>query len=352
MPTDPCAGGHEGGRAGAGAPGSPGDPDGHHEEGRPVVVLSAAAALLAGALSSLQSRANGTLAHAFASPVDASLWSFGSGWVVLLAALVVLPGPRRALREVVGAVRSGRLPWWQTLGGLSGGFFVAVQTNAVPVLGVALFTIAIVGGQTTNALLVDRLGIGPAGHVPVTVGRVMAGLTTFVGVGVAASARSGSGGADGIPLLPVALTVLAGAAIALQQALNGRVNRVSGDVVVTSTINFTWGLGLLLGWAGLLLARGGLRAPATWDLPWWAYVGGLIGIVYVAIGAVVVHHLGVLVATLMTLTGQLVSAVLVDLLDPAARSHVGPQLLAGVVITLGAAVGAGVAAQRANRVAR
>ena len=110
--------------------------------------------------------------------------------------------------------------------------------------------------------------------------------------------------------------------------------------------------GLLLGWAGLLLARGGLRAPATWDLPWWAYVGGLIGIVYVAIGAVVVHHLGVLVATLMTLTGQLVSAVLVDLLDPAARSHVGPQLLAGVVITLGAAVGAWVAAQRANRVAR
>lgn len=48
----------------------------------------------------------------------------------------------------------------------------------------------------------------------------------------------------------------------------------------------------------------------------------------------------------MTLTGQLVSAVLLDLLTPATRGQVGPQLLLGVGLTLLAALGAGVAAQR------
>ncbi|WP_050349149.1 DMT family transporter [Arsenicicoccus sp. oral taxon 190] len=317
-----------------------------------MVALSAGAALLAGALSSVQSRANGQLAQVFGAPADASLWSFGSGWVLLLALVLLVPQVRRGVVEVVRAVRERRLRPWTTVGGILGAAFVAVQTFAVPTIGVALFTIAIVGGQTTSALLVDRLGLGPAGRVHVTAGRVVAALLTFVGVAVAVSARSGSGASAALPVVPVLLAVLAGAGIALQQAINGRVNRVSGSPLATTAINFTWGVGTLLGWALALAVRGGLHPPRTWHAPWWAFLGGFIGIVYIAIGAVVVHHLGVLVAALITLTGQLVSAVVIDLLSPSAQGHVGPQLLLGVGLTLVAALGAGVAAQRARRVAR
>lgn len=322
---------------------SPLDRPGH--DAGPVVALSALAALVCGAGSAVQARANGALATAFGAPVEASLWSFGSGWLVLVVGLVALPRARAGLRRVVAAVRAAHLQWWELLGGLAGGFFVGVQTFAVPQLGVALFTIALVGGQTTNALLVDHLGLGPAGRTHVTAGRVAAALVTFVGVAVATTARSGSGHALSLPA--VVLAVLAGAGMAVQQAINGKVNGTSRDPVATTFINFSWGLLALTGWACALAVRGGLHAPTTLDVPWWAWLGGVIGVAYIAASAVVVRHLGVLVTALMTLTGQLVTAVLLDLLSGSAP--VSAQLVAGVAITLAAAAGAGIAARRPRR---
>ena len=46
-------------------------------------------------------------------------------------------------------------------GGLGGAMYVASQSITVATLGVALFTVCIVAGQTGNSLLVDRLGLGP-----------------------------------------------------------------------------------------------------------------------------------------------------------------------------------------------
>ena len=45
-------------------------------------------------------------------------------------------------------------------------FFVFAQSFTVGLLGVALFTVAAVTGQTLSGLLVDRIGIGPAGGNP------------------------------------------------------------------------------------------------------------------------------------------------------------------------------------------
>lgn len=311
-----------------------------------VAALSAAAAFTAGVLFSFQSVANGTLSTAFGHALDAALWSFVSGWALLTVGLLLASG-RRGLARAGAAYRAGHLRWWHFLGGLGGGLFVAMQTWVVPQVGVALFTIAIVGGQTANALLVDKLGLGPGGHAPVTPARVLAALGTFVGVAVAVLARSD--GPSATPLLAVLLTVAAGAGMALQAAFNGRVNRHTATVVVTSWINFSAGIGLLLGWAGVLLVQGDLHPPLTWSVPWWAFLGGVVGIVIVAVGAVVVHHLGVLLTTLFTLTGQMTSAVVADLLRPGADDPVPPQLLLGVGLTLVSAVCAGLAAQGTRR---
>lgn len=246
------------------------------------------------------------------------------------------------------AYREQRLAWWQFLGGLGGGFFVASQTWIVPQIGVALFTISLVGGQTVNALLVDGIGLGPAGRVPVTVTRVLAALGTFVGVGVAMAGRGGVN-AGGVPVSAVVVAVVAGAVMAVQQATNGRVNRQSGNVMATTWINFTWGLGLLLGVLTYQVSQGNWTAPRSFDAPLWAWWGGLVGIVFVAVGAIVVHLLGILMTTLLTLSGQLLGAVVMDLLTPGASGHVNGLVLAGVAITLLAAGGAAVAARRAQR---
>ncbi|GMA20453.1 DMT family transporter [Arsenicicoccus piscis] len=320
---------------------------GRHEPSA-VVSLSVAAALGAGALSSLQAKANGQLGQVFDAAVDAALWSFGSGWLILTLGLL-LPGPRRGLREARAAYRANRLRWWQFLGGLGGALFVGAQAFAVPLAGVTLFTIGVVGGQTVTALLVDRVGLGPGGVAPVTLGRVLSAVATVIGVVVAATARGGTTGS--VPVGAVLCAVAGGAAIAVSGALNGRVNRASGHVTATSWINFTWGSLALLGWALVLRLQGGLHAPRSLDAPWWAYAGGVLGIVFVAVGAVVVHHLGVLLTALLTIAGQIVMGLVLDLASATTRSHVGPQLLLGVAITLVAAVGAGIAASRTSRAA-
>lgn len=314
-------------------------------EGKAVVALSAAAAFSIGICSSFQSRANGSLSIAFGSALDAAIWSFASGWVVLTLALL-WRRPRRGLAGAYGAYRDANLQWWQFLGGLGGGLFVATQTWVVPQVGVALFTIAIVGGQTSNALLVDKFGLGPAGRSAVTPGRVCAAAGTFIGVTVAILAR-GQGGETG-HLAPVLFAVLAGAGMAVQAAINGRVNRHTQNVMATAWINFSWGLVLIGAWASAQLVQGSAHLPRTWAAPWWAFGGGLLGIAFVAVSAVVVHHLGVLLTTMFTLSGQMLSAVVLDLLTPGA-ARISAQLLLGVGITLISAVSAGVAAQRAKR---
>ncbi|WP_052466114.1 DMT family transporter [Mobilicoccus massiliensis] len=308
-------------------------------------LLASVAAFLAGTLSAMQSRVNGTLAEVFHAPIDAALWSFGSGWVLLTLGLL-LPSARAGLRSAYRAYRAQHLTWWQFLGGMFGGFFVAAQTWSVPQIGVAMFTIAIVGGQTLNAMLVDGLGLGPAGKAPVTLARVLGALGTFVGVAIAMVGRGADG--SGVILVPVLFAVAAGAGMAVQQAINGRVNRHTDQVLATTWVNFSWGLPLLLGIALAQLAQGTWRAPMTLDAPAWAWMGGVVGIVYIAIGATVVHHLGVLLAVLFTLAGQLIGAVVIDLVS-SGQGQVPTLVLVGVAVTLLSAVFAAAAARRARR---
>ena len=54
-------------------------------------------------------------------------------------------------------------------------------------LGVALFTVATVTGQTLSGLLVDRMGIGPAGKRAITGIRVIGSVLTVAAVAWAVS---------------------------------------------------------------------------------------------------------------------------------------------------------------------
>lgn len=304
-------------------------------------MISAVVALLTGGLSSLQSRSNGELAQVLGAAAWASVWSFVSG-LALLTALLALPSTRRGLGRIKDAVAAGELRWWELLGGVFGAIFVAVQTIAVPALGVAMFTVGIVGGQTANALLVDKFGLGPAGRTPITPVRAGAALLTFVGVVLAASSRGGSGQ---LALVPLLLAVAAGAGVAVQSAVNGRTNQVSGTPLASSWVNFAFGLTFLLALAVGELATGQIHPPRTLAAPWWSLLGGLIGVIYVCVSVVVVARLGVLVMTLLVLTGQLVSAVMMDAVFPTPGSHVDAPLVAGVVVALVAAGAASLSAR-------
>lgn len=308
--------------------------------------MALVAAMLGGILVTAQSRMNGELSRTIEAPIQAAVYSFGSG-LLLLTALLVVPRIRAGIGRIRDALRDGRLRWWQCLGGMGGALFVAVQTYAVPMIGVAIFTVATVAGQTGNGLVVDRLGIGPGGRRPVQPSRVLAAVLAIIGVAITVSGSLGEGG---LAVLPVVLAVLVGGGVALQQGVNARVNLESRHVLSTTTQNFATGTALLLVLALVQLVRGSYR-PVDFDgVPWWAWWGGFVGIGFIAIAAWAVQHVGVLLFGLALLTGQLGSALLVDLVWPAAGHEVSARMVLGVVVTFAAAALAGWVARPRRRV--
>lgn len=300
------------------------------------------AAFVCGALIALQSRINGTLSQHSPRAVIAALWSFGSGLAILTVAVLLVPRLRSAVRDLPRAVRDGRLKWWQCLGGLVGGMLVAAQTWAVPVIGVAIFSVAVLGGQTLAAIGVDRAGLGSSGPHPVTPARVGFALLAVAGVVVSSLGH----GVGSLAWLPVLVTFVAGAGIAVQQAVNARVNRAVGQPLATTWQNFLFGCVVLVG----LALGSAITRPGAWGwpqgAPWWAWLGAPCGIAFIAITAWAVHELGVLLFGLGSVAGQLLTALGLDLADPAVRPDIGTPVVVGVVISLLAALGAGVAARR------
>lgn len=200
-------------------------------------------AIAVGVVLATQSRINGTLGSRLQDGAAAALISFGSGLVLLLIATACMPAARRGIRQVATAVRGGReLRWWQLLGGVSGGYLVFSQGLSAATLGVALFTVAVVAGQVTSGMLVDRIGLGPAGPQQVTPPRVIGGVLAVVAVVIAVAAKLGSSEASWLIVVPA----IAGIGVAWQQAVNGRINTVAENPLAATLVNFTVGTLLLV----------------------------------------------------------------------------------------------------------
>ena len=67
--------------------------------------------------------------------------------------------------------------------------------------------------------------------------------------------------------------------------------------------------------------------------PWWMYLGGVSGVVYIAFASTVVQHLGVLTFTLFSVGGQLLGSLLFDIFLPSKGVHVGAYLVTGILMT-------------------
>jgi transporter family-2 protein len=292
-------------------------------------LLGAVLAGGSGLAMAAQTRINGELAIRLADGLAAAVISFGTGLVVLIG-LVPLTAPgRRGLRAVRGALRTGRLRWWHLLGGLSGAFVVAGQGLTVATLGVAVFTVAIVAGQSASGLAVDRAGLGPGGAEPVTARRVAGAVLCVVAVLVALADRLDAPRALGLAVLPL----LAGFGIAWQQAVNGQVRLAAGGSTWPATfINFTAGTVALLVASGVGVAVRGWPEGSLPAEP-WLYTGGLLGVMVIATAVAVVQVTGVLLLGLSAIAGNVLGALLLDLATPTVGPP-HPNTYAGAVLTL------------------
>lgn len=300
-------------------------------------VVAAPLMLVAGALVALQSQINGHLADRLGTGpragFGAAAISFGSGLVVLAVLIAVWPAQRARVRRLVTAVRTRRLRVTEVIGGLFGAFLVASQGLTVATIGVAVFSVAVTGGQACSALVVDHLGIGPSGREHVSPPRAVAAAFSIAAVVLASWSQLVDAFSWKVALFTL-LPFLAGAGSSVQQALNGRVAAVA-DPWVTALNNFAVGTAvLLLAFAVSLLADGSLGPlPGSW----WLYAGGVLGIGFIWMAAALVHVHGVLVLGLSMIAGQVIGAEIIQsVVDHALPSAAG--LAAGVLTVVGVVV--------------
>lgn len=135
------------------------------------------------------------------------------------------------------------------------------------------------------------------------------------------------------------LVIVAGAAVAVQAGVNGRLGGFLNSPGLASLVSF------LVGTAALLLyvavARPVLpESSALAKIPAWAWIGGLLGAFYVAMAIVATPRLGVAVTLGLVVAGQMLGSVVLDHFGwlGLARQPVSLPRLMGIALIIGGVV--------------
>ena len=303
-------------------------------------------AALSGAMIALQARANGELSHRLNNGLQAALVSFGSGLLIIFVITLFNSKIKEGIKNLRRSVANKEIARWKLFAGALGGSFVAIQTQIVPLIGVAIYSVASIAGQTAMSLIVDRIGLTGGGKKLISPRRVLAAFLTVLAVLVSVWDRID---ANNLSILAVTAGGVAGAIVGVQRALNGQINEYSQQSFTTSLLNFITGTSFLviLIIAGIVLGRNEL-SPLPIG-PWWIYTGGVIGVIYIAFTSTIVQHLGVLTFTLFSVGGQLVGSLIIDLVSPTKGVSGSAYVVTGIVMTYAGVVAGGVGNQRVRK---
>ena len=106
----------------------------------------------------------------------------------------------------------------------------------------------------------------------------------------------------------ISLAVGAGVLVGLSRQLNGRL-ALSTNAMESSFWNHIVGLVFV---SIAALAIGGMFEGAPMQAPWWAYLGGPIGFLFIAAGSWAINRIGAAQTAMLIIAGQMISSVLLD----------------------------------------
>ena len=130
--------------------------------------------------------------------------------------------------------------------------------------------------------------------------------------------------------VPILLVFIAGGMVALQAPTNAILAKAGGSPILAALISFTVGTAaLLMVWVATPNRPG---SSAFSGLPWYAWIGGLYGAMFVAVAAYAAPKIGVASLITIGIAGQIAMALLLD--------HIGAMGLTRDPITAGRIAGA------------
>jgi transporter family-2 protein len=291
--------------------------------------------LFVGSLLAVQAAANVQLSGALGSPFGASALQLGIGAAVLFA--VALPA---GALGAFGALEHARA--WHLIGGVGSALYITAGILLFPRLGAVVSVGLFIAGQMLASVLLDGFGwlgveqqsIGPAD--------VAGGAAVMIAAFLIVRAQTDSEELESAlreRLGWIVLGLAAGAVLPVQGAINAQLRDDLDKPLAAGTFSFS--VATLAMALALLLAVTLARAPRPsvdgfGRLPWWGWVGGLCGAIYVTSVFVLIPEIGVAPTIALTVAGQQLASVLVDrygLLRLPTR-RISPVRLAGVLLLL------------------
>jgi bacterial/archaeal transporter family-2 protein len=275
-----------------------------------------AAALAVGGLLAVQAAANLQLSTAVGSPVGASALQLGIA-AALLVGLATLAGTLATVELLPDAEP------WHLLGGLGSALYITAGILLFPRLGAVASVGLFVTGQLLASLALDsmgllgvrRLGLDPASLAGALA--AVAGMALIVRAQATSSPEGGGGGAA-VPAGRgrwVLLGLAAGAALPLQGAVNAQL-RVDLDAPITvGAFSFavaTATMAVVLATLVRLRRAPGPRLGSLGRLPWWGWLGGVIGPTYVVAVFLLLPEIGAAATVGLTVAGQQLASLVVD----------------------------------------
>jgi transporter family-2 protein len=133
--------------------------------------------------------------------------------------------------------------------------------------------------------------------------------------------------------------VLVGMLVSTQPALNGMLGRAMGSY--TSATLISVGVAFLSAIVlALVMGRGDFSRSALGSVPWYVYLAGVAGMLFVAGGAIIAPVTGAFAFFVCIVAGQLLGAMLADHFGAfgLAVREVSPQRIAGLVLVIAGAL--------------
>ena len=292
-------------------------------------------AMMVGAIVPVQTAINTRLRQSVGSPIGATFLSFilavaASCVIALFATRTLVPDLALAASE----------PWWVWLGGFMGVMFIAGNIVLFPELGAVQTTILPILGQVLMGLLIDATGLFHYPQTPVGPLRLLGALLVLIGIAMVLEIGRGAtlrGTARGLRAwLLRGFGVLMGMGSATQTAVNGYLGKVLHSSIQAGQISLA--VGLILLFAMVLLIPAPRRAVASGVAPgpWWMWLGGVLGALFVFGGASLSPILGAGTTVIGSLVGMIICGQVLESLGigGGSKGMPTPFRLSGLAIVL------------------
>lgn len=228
------------------------------------------------------------------------------------------------------------IPLYLFSGGILSAVVVASNSLSFNALGISLSTALTLLGQSIASTIIDNFGLFGMKKVSFNVKKLPGFFVTILGISSFFIFRGENStlnkGSIFFIIFIIAISLISGAFVIISMVINSRLGSKIG-VMHSTFMNYFVGFSILL-LVFLLSYKSNINNITLLNsVPIWAYLGGILGVLVVALSNVVIPKIPAIYSTLLIFIGQLYTGIIIEFFMD--KTFSPWKLLGGLLITLG-----------------